>query len=139
MAAVVLTSGPVTHRIHRVQERGWVRRDRDPDNRRSVMVSLTETGRQRALDVLTVKTHVETSVLDVLGDDPIDTINDALRRVRRPPAKPTGSNPGLTTPSHQDTIDYRTGTGRRSATRAPARRGSASAAHAYTGRPPPTA
>lgn len=83
MTAIAVTSGTVTHRITRVQERGWVRRDPDPADRRSVVVSLTESGHRRALEVLDVKTEVEDDVLGVLDAHTLDVVNDALRTVGR--------------------------------------------------------
>ncbi|WP_211768866.1 MarR family winged helix-turn-helix transcriptional regulator [Kutzneria sp. CA-103260] len=81
MTAVALTSGSVTHRITRLQDRGWVRRDPDPADGRSVLVSLTEAGWQRAVEVFDVKTKVEEEIGDVLDDDAVDVLNDALRRI----------------------------------------------------------
>lgn len=40
----LLTSGAMTTRIDRLEERGWVRRETDPRDRRGVLVSLTRSG-----------------------------------------------------------------------------------------------
>ncbi|MFI5778305.1 MarR family winged helix-turn-helix transcriptional regulator [Nocardia sp. NPDC051570] len=81
MNEIQLTSGTVTHRVTRVQDRGWVRRDPDPADGRSVIVSLTEAGRRRALEVFDVKTDVERHVFAVLEPETLDLMNDALRRI----------------------------------------------------------
>jgi DNA-binding MarR family transcriptional regulator len=43
-----VTSGAITNRVARLEERGWVRRDMCPDDRRQVLVSLTPEGLARA-------------------------------------------------------------------------------------------
>ena len=43
-----VTSGAITNRISRLEKRGWIRRDVDPDDRRQVLVTLTEDGLARA-------------------------------------------------------------------------------------------
>lgn len=40
-----LTSGAMTHRLDRLEERGWIARGPDPDDRRGVRVSLTASGK----------------------------------------------------------------------------------------------
>ncbi|GAB3362962.1 MarR family transcriptional regulator [Amycolatopsis echigonensis] len=81
MAAVELTSGSVTHRITRLEARGWVRRDKDPGDRRSVLVTLTAEGKQQALASFALKTEVEREIAKALDPETIDVVNDALRRV----------------------------------------------------------
>jgi hypothetical protein len=66
---------------HGVGNVGWVRRDPDPADGRGVVVSLTEAGRRRALEVVSLKTDVEKRVFDVLDPEALDIMNDALRRV----------------------------------------------------------
>lgn len=41
---MMVTSGAVTNRIDRLVERGLVTRETDPDNRRSVLITLTDAG-----------------------------------------------------------------------------------------------
>lgn len=45
LRATLVTSGTMTNRIDRLAEAGLVRRRPDPDDRRGVLVSLTDTGR----------------------------------------------------------------------------------------------
>ncbi|WP_020661299.1 MarR family winged helix-turn-helix transcriptional regulator [Amycolatopsis benzoatilytica] len=81
MELVELTSGSVTHRITRLEARGWVRRDKDPADRRSVLVSLTPEGEQQALASFALKTEIERGITAVLDPETIDLVNDALRQV----------------------------------------------------------
>lgn len=46
MQLVTLTSGAMTNRIDRLEELGLVARERDPDDRRGVLIGLTAEGRK---------------------------------------------------------------------------------------------
>lgn len=46
VGASMVTSGAITNRIDRLVARGLVSRETDPDNRRSVRITLTDTGRE---------------------------------------------------------------------------------------------
>jgi DNA-binding MarR family transcriptional regulator len=46
---LMLSSAGITSRLDRLEQRGYVKRRRDPDDRRGVLVELTEAGR-RVLD-----------------------------------------------------------------------------------------
>jgi DNA-binding MarR family transcriptional regulator len=54
-----VTSGAITNRISRLEKRGWVRRDVDPDDRRQVLVSLTTAGLAQADHIIAMKTQAE--------------------------------------------------------------------------------
>ena len=47
LRATMVTSGTMTNRINRLEESGLVRRDHDPQDKRGVLVSLTEDGISR--------------------------------------------------------------------------------------------
>ncbi|GAA3568065.1 MarR family transcriptional regulator [Amycolatopsis ultiminotia] len=81
MAQLQLTSGAVTNRVRRLEGNGWVTRDFDPDDRRSVLVALTPAGRQRAMEVFGVKSRAEHALLSSLGPSAQHRLNDDLRTV----------------------------------------------------------
>jgi len=76
-----LTTGAVTNRVKQLERKGWVVRDFDPDDRRSVLVTLTAAGQQRAMEVFAVKTETEYELLSALSPDAQRRINDDLRTV----------------------------------------------------------
>ena len=69
MRTLLVTSGAMTNRIDRLEAAGWVVRERDPADRRGVLVRLTTKG-VRLVDRLLAE-HVanERELLAVLDDD----------------------------------------------------------------------
>lgn len=61
-----VTAGAVTNRVGRLEERGLVRRDVDPTDRRQVIVTLTDEGLARAAQMIATKTQAETRVFSAL-------------------------------------------------------------------------
>jgi DNA-binding MarR family transcriptional regulator len=76
-----LTSGGVTKRVAGLERKGWVRRDIDPDDRRQVLVSLTDEGLRRAGEVFSTKTETEARLLSALPPATQRRLNDDLRRL----------------------------------------------------------
>jgi len=76
-----LTSGAITNRVRRLELNGWVARDLDPGDRRSVLVTLTPAGKKRALEVFSAKTDSWHALLSVLSPADQRRLNDDLRTV----------------------------------------------------------
>jgi DNA-binding MarR family transcriptional regulator len=74
-----VTSGAITNRVARLEQRGWVRRDIDPADRRHVLVTLTPEGLARADQLLATKTQSEQALLGRLDQDAQDRLNNDLR------------------------------------------------------------
>src|SRR4029079_10543255 len=80
LATMMVSSGTMTHRLDKLEQRGLVRRRPDPDDRRSVLVALSPAGRElvdRAADA-----HVanERSLLADLSPEDRTALADLLRR-----------------------------------------------------------
>ncbi|PFG50425.1 MarR family transcriptional regulator [Amycolatopsis sulphurea] len=76
-----LTSGGVTKRVAGLEAKGLVRRDVNPDDRRQILVSLTEEGQSRGKEVFSTKTQAETRLLAALPAPVRSGLNDDLRRL----------------------------------------------------------
>jgi len=81
MAQLQLTSGAITNRVARLEGKGWLVREVDPNDRRSVLVTLTPAGYERALEVFSIKTDAEFSLLASIPPDAQRRINEDLRSV----------------------------------------------------------
>jgi DNA-binding MarR family transcriptional regulator len=65
--STMVTSGAITNRIDRLAARGLVTRETDPDNRRSVVITLTESGQAVIDDVLVHHVANENRLLAALS------------------------------------------------------------------------
>ncbi|QMU79840.1 MarR family transcriptional regulator [Streptacidiphilus sp. PB12-B1b] len=79
MAQLQLTSGAITNRVAKLEQNGWVTRDLDPNDRRSVLVTLTAAGARRAQEVFATKTNTEYTLLSPLSPAAQHRINNELR------------------------------------------------------------
>ncbi len=78
-----VTSGAITNRISRLEKRGWVRRDVDPDDRRQVLVSLTAAGLAQADHIIAMKTQAERWAFDGVDRELLKRIGRDLRTLLR--------------------------------------------------------
>ncbi|MGQ0847038.1 MAG: MarR family winged helix-turn-helix transcriptional regulator [Sporichthyaceae bacterium] len=80
----LVTSGTMTNRIDRLAERGLVRRDPDPTDRRGVLVSLTETGLAQVDAALSHLLEHEQELLRGLTDRQREDLAALLRELGAP-------------------------------------------------------
>jgi DNA-binding MarR family transcriptional regulator len=76
-----LTSGAMTSRLDALEQEGLVRRLRDPEDRRSVLVELTEKGVQRHEEAMAIQGPKEALLAEALTDREKEQLNSLLRRV----------------------------------------------------------
>lgn len=76
-----LTSGAITKRVAHLERKGWVYREIDPEDRRQILVILTEEGLDRARSVFGVMSKTEQSLLERLGEGVLERMNDDLREL----------------------------------------------------------
>jgi DNA-binding MarR family transcriptional regulator len=84
LAQTLVTSGTMTNRIDRLEERGLVRRRPDPTDARSVRVQLTASGRRRVDSALEDLAAREDAILGTLDASERATLAALLRRVVAP-------------------------------------------------------
>jgi DNA-binding MarR family transcriptional regulator len=75
----MVTSGAITNRIDRLVARGLVTRETDPTNRRSVLITLTNRGRELVDEVVAAHVDHEARVLAVLSAEEQDQLAGLLR------------------------------------------------------------
>jgi DNA-binding MarR family transcriptional regulator len=74
-----VTSGAITNRLVRLEERGWIRRDVDPSDRRQVIVTLTPAGRRHADKMISAKSDADARFFSGLPRVTIERLNADLR------------------------------------------------------------
>lgn len=77
--AVNLTSGTVTILIDRLERLGYVRRTRDTDDRRRVLVELTDLARARVWEIWNPVADASGAFLERYSDKELTLIRDFLR------------------------------------------------------------
>jgi DNA-binding MarR family transcriptional regulator len=76
-----LTSGAMTSRLDALEKEGLVRRLRDPDDRRSVLVELTDKGRRKHEQTMGIQGKKEALLAEALTEREKEQLNALLRRV----------------------------------------------------------
>jgi len=76
-----LTSGAMTSRLDALEKEGLVRRLRDPGDRRSVLVELTDEGRDKHEQGMGIQAQKEAFLAEALADTEKEQLNSLLRRV----------------------------------------------------------
>lgn len=80
-AQTLVTSGTMTNRVDRLETRGLVVRERDPDDRRGVRVVLTAEGVRTVDAAMSDLLEHERALLDVLPAADIKRLADMLREL----------------------------------------------------------
>jgi DNA-binding MarR family transcriptional regulator len=76
-----LTSGAMTSRLDALEKDGLVRRLRDPEDRRSVLVELTQEGLEKHEEAMAIQGPKEALLAEALTDREKEQLNSLLRRV----------------------------------------------------------
>ena len=80
---LMLSPAGMTGRIDRLEAAGWVRREADPEDRRSLRVVLTEEGLELVDQVVAEHVANEERLLSVLDREQRAALDDALRALLR--------------------------------------------------------
>jgi DNA-binding MarR family transcriptional regulator len=79
--ASMLTTGAMTTRVDRLEEKGLVRRATDPDDRRGVNVSLTRAGRRLIDEAINARLQAAETQLAGLATGERRSVSDGLRKI----------------------------------------------------------
>lgn len=78
---VLLTSGSITTAIQRLEEKGWVVREKSAGDRRVVCVGLTESGRETIEDLYEKHVKRLEELASVLGEEERDQLVRSLKKL----------------------------------------------------------
>ena len=84
VTATLVTSGTMTNRIDRLEQKELVRRLPDPDDGRGVLVALTNSGKSRVDQALTELLSRERALLGTASPDELAELANALRELVLP-------------------------------------------------------
>ena len=76
-----LSSGAMTARLDKMEEAGLIQRLRDPDDRRGVLIEVTDRGRELWEETISKQAEKEAIVASTLSEREQDKLNDLLRRL----------------------------------------------------------
>jgi DNA-binding MarR family transcriptional regulator len=76
-----LSSGAMTNRIDRLEGAGLVKRVPDPEDRRGVLVELTDAGRRTWEESVSAQAEKESLIASALSEDEKKQLNALLRRL----------------------------------------------------------
>jgi len=79
--ALLLSTGTMTNRIDRLERAGWVARHPDPDDRRGILVQLTDLGLTTVNAAMESLLGTERALLAGIGSDEQELLAGLLRRV----------------------------------------------------------
>ncbi|MGE5226469.1 MAG: MarR family winged helix-turn-helix transcriptional regulator [Planctomycetaceae bacterium] len=80
-SSLSLSAGAMTNRIDGLEEAGFVTRERDPEDRRSVVVALTQAGREVLAKAVDAQADEERRILGALTPEEQQQLNALLRTV----------------------------------------------------------
>jgi DNA-binding MarR family transcriptional regulator len=78
---LMLSSAGITSRIDRLERRGLVRRLDDPDDRRGVIIELTDDGREVVDEAVAALATSDRQLLERLDPQEVDQLEGLLRKV----------------------------------------------------------
>ncbi len=76
-----LSSGAMTARLDKMEAAGWIRRLRDPSDRRGVLIELTDDGMSIHDKSVSLQGEKESIVAATLSEAELDELNGLLRRL----------------------------------------------------------
>ena len=77
----MLSSAGVTSRIDRLERRGFVRRLADPDDRRGVIIELTDEGREVVDEAVAAIAISDRQLLERLDPQEVEQLEGLLRKL----------------------------------------------------------
>ncbi|WP_162060622.1 MarR family winged helix-turn-helix transcriptional regulator [Undibacterium sp. KW1] len=76
---LMVTSGTMTHRLQKLEASGWILRLQNPDDARSMLVQLTDTGKDLVDRALVAHVENERRIMAGLNATDLQRLNEGLR------------------------------------------------------------
>lgn len=92
---LMISGGGLTKRMTRLEERGLITRRLDPDDRRSLLVALTEAGKELAERAVLAHSAATAELIDRIGPEAREQLSGLLREMLLSLQEEAGSDPGI--------------------------------------------
>lgn len=79
--SLLVSTGAMTNRLDKLEQAGLVKRERDPSDRRGVLLEITDAGRERLDTYAAIGGRRERELLAVLSRDELQALNVLLKKV----------------------------------------------------------
>jgi cytochrome b561 len=79
--SLLITSGAMTNRLNRLEEVGSIQRVADPEDKRSMLVALTDPGREKIEQALLVHTETQRDQLATLSAEQQQQLQSLLSQL----------------------------------------------------------
>ena len=89
---LLVSSGVMTNRLDRLESLGLIARRPNPDDRRGVLVELTEEGADTLDRLIALQMSKESALVSQLNENELTRLNDLLRKMMRPLSRRAGGN-----------------------------------------------
>lgn len=87
LATLLITSGSMTNRMDRLVAKGWIERSEDPEDRRGVLISLTEEGTSKVREAIQDHLKSQEAVLSALTAKERTQLEGILKKLLLPMEK----------------------------------------------------
>jgi DNA-binding MarR family transcriptional regulator len=78
---LMVSTGAMTNRLDKLERTGWLLRERDPSDRRGVLLALTEAGKERLHEAIEMAAGEERDLLGALSPAERDQLNKLLAKL----------------------------------------------------------
>lgn len=78
---VLIASSSISYVVSQLEDKGWITREKDKDDKRVNMASLTEIGQSQMADIFPKHAKTLTKAFDVLTEDELATLQQAFKKL----------------------------------------------------------
>ena len=78
---VLIASSSISYVVSQLEDKGWITREKDKDDKRVYMASLTEIGQSQMADIFPKHAKTLTKAFDVLTEDELATLQQAFKKL----------------------------------------------------------
>ncbi len=78
---VLIASSSISYVVSQLEDKGWITREKDKDDKRVYMACLTEKGQSQMADIFTKHAETLTKAFDVLTKDELTILQQAFKKL----------------------------------------------------------